>query len=132
MNERRISRLQEQIKARVAQVISSEMSDPRRGLITITKVKLDREMMTCKIYWSVLGDEKERVKNERMLQHATLFIQREVARTLHTRTSPRVKFEFDESIAGALRIDDIVRELREEREHRSGTAEDEVGETPAP
>ena len=44
MNERRIARLQEQIKVRVAQVVNNEMSDPRRGLITITRVKLDREM----------------------------------------------------------------------------------------
>ena len=124
MNERRIARLQEQIKARVAQVISRDMADPRRGLITITKVKLDREMVTCKVYWSVFGDEKDRAKNEKMLNHAARFIQHEVAGVLNTRTVPRVKFEFDESILGALRIDDILRELREEREAREMRNED--------
>ena len=99
MNERRIARLQQQIKARVAQVISRDMADPRRGLITITKVKLDREMINCKVYWSVLGDEKVRRKNERMLNHAAKFIQHEVAGILTTRTTPRVQFEFDKSIA---------------------------------
>jgi ribosome-binding factor A len=124
MNERRIARLQEQIKARVAQVISRDMADPRRGLITITRVKLDREMMICKVYWSVLGDEKVRARNERMLNHAALFVQHEVASVLTTRTVPRVQFEFDESILGAIRIDDILRELREEREAREPQGED--------
>ncbi len=124
MNERRIARLQEQIKARVAQVISRDMADPRRGLITITRVKLDREMVTCKVYWSVFGDAKERARNERMLNHAARFIQHEVAGVLTTRTVPRVQFEFDESILGAIRIDNILRELREEREAREPPDED--------
>ncbi len=115
MNERRIARLQQQIKARVAQVISRDMADPRRGLITITRVKLDREMINCKVYWSVLGDEKDRRKNKRMLDLAAKFIRHEVAGILTTRTTPQVQFEFDESIAGALRVEGILRELREAR-----------------
>ena len=132
MNERRIARLQQQIKARVAQVISRDMADPRRGLITITRVKLDREMINCNIYWSVLGDEKERRKNERMLNHAAKFIQHEVAGILTTRTTPRVQFEFDKSIAGSLRVEGILRELREARgeEEESEDASEKEEEGP--
>ena len=128
MNERRIARLQQQIKARVAQVISRDMADPRRGLITITKVKLDREMINCKVYWSVLGDEKVRRKNERMLNHAAKFIQHEVAGILTTRTTPRVQFEFDKSIAGALRVEGILRELREARGEADAASEEAESE----
>ena len=124
MNERRIARLEQQIKARVAQVISRDMADPRRGLITITRVKLDREMVNCKVYWSVLGDEKDRRKNKRMLDHAAKFIRHEVAGILTTRTTPQVQFEFDESIAGALRVEGILRELREARGEEEEGSED--------
>ena len=115
MNERRIKRLQEQIKGRVAQVVGYELSDPRRGLITITKVELDREVSHCKVYWSVLGDEKARKLNGRMLDHATAFVQREVAAILHIRNVPKVRFVFDESIQGAIRVQKILNELRAER-----------------
>ncbi len=121
MNERRVARLEQQIKAKVAEVISRDISDPRRGLITITRVKLDREMVSCKVYWSVLGNEKDRKLNGHMLNHAARFIQHEVATVLHTRTVPRVQFIFDESITGALRIDNILRELRTERAERDTT-----------
>ena len=130
MNERRIARLEQQIKARVAEVISHDISDPRRGLITITRVKLDREMVSCKVYWSVLGGEKDRQLNEHMLNHAARFIQHEVAGVLHTRTTPRIHFVYDESITGALRIDNILRELRAERQHKGTEDADEAtGET---
>lgn len=115
MNERRIKRLQELIKARVAEVIAYELSDPRRGLVTITKVELDREVKHCKVYWSVLGDEKAQKLNARMLDHAAAFVQREVAAILHTRTVPKVRFVFDESIGGSLRVQGIIERLKKER-----------------
>lgn len=118
MNERRIKRLEAQIKARAAQVVGQEMADPRRGLITITRVEVDRELEHCKIYWSVLGNEKERMRNQQVLDHARLFVQHEIGAVLHTRTVPKVRFVFDESIAGALRVDEILAKLREERAAR--------------
>lgn len=124
MNERRIKRLQELIKGRVAEVVSFELSDPRRGLITITKVELDREVAHCKVYWSILGDEKERKLNARMLEHATPFVQREVAAVLHIRSVPRVQFVFDESIEGAIRVQGIIDKLRDEREEREAERAD--------
>jgi ribosome-binding factor A len=129
MNQRRIERLQSQIKARVAEVISQEMADPRRGLITITRVQLDRELQTCKVYWSVLGDEKVRTLNEHMLEHATGFVRREIARILSTRSVPQVRFLFDESIEGALRMDRLLQDLRKEWEGRP--PDDTDAEAPA-
>ena len=127
MNERRIARLQSQIKARVAEVVAQEMADPRRGLITITRVQLDRELQTCKIYWSVLGDEKVRRLNEHMLEHATGFVRREIARILRTRSVPQVRFVFDESIEGALRMDRLLADLRKEWEEREPSGEEPAG-----
>ena len=115
MRERRIQRIQELIKERVAEVVDQELADPRRGLITVTRVKVDREMQVCNVFWSVLGDEKVRRLNEQMLDHAASFVQKEVARVLHTRTVPRVKFVYDESVEGAQRIDALLADLRHER-----------------
>jgi ribosome-binding factor A len=116
-------RLQETIKARVAHVVAYEMADPRRGLITITRVELDREMVQCKVYWSILGDEAVRRRNAIMLDHARKFVQHEVAEVLHTRTVPRVQFVYDESIEGVARVEAILQRLRKEREERESAAE---------
>jgi ribosome-binding factor A len=122
MNERRIARLQEQIKQRVAEVVAHEMADPRVGIVTITRVKLDREMATCKVFWSVIGDEKARRRNEAVLVHARRYVQHEVAEILHTRSVPQVQFLFDESIEGVQRVTGILHRLKQEREAREGEA----------
>ena len=118
MNERRIERIQHLIKARVAQVIDSELADPRRGMVTVTKVEVDSELSRCLVYWSILGDEKARRLNQKMLDHAASFVQREVAAILTTRTVPRLRFVFDESIEKAIRMDGLLDEIRKEREAR--------------
>ena len=123
MKERRIQRLQELIKERVAEVIDRDISDPRRGLVTITRVKLDREVTHCIVYWSILGTDAARRTNERMLTRAAGYVQRELGAVLHTRTVPRVRFVLDESIAGAQRIDEILHEIREECGERGDEAD---------
>jgi ribosome-binding factor A len=118
MRERRIARLQEQLKQRIAEVLQRELRDPALGLVTITRVELDAEFTLCRAYWSVLGGKGDRARNERTLERARAFVQREMSRGLHTRTTPRLEFVFDQSIEGAVRVQGILRELREERETR--------------
>jgi ribosome-binding factor A len=132
MNERRIQRIQELIKHRVAEVIDQELSDPRRGLITVTKVRVDRELMSCDVYWSLFGDEKARRLNARMLDDARAFVQREVAAVLHTRTVPHLRFRYDESIEGAVRIDNLLAELRHQRGDDDADGESEGQPKPSP
>ena len=118
MNERRLKRLEARIQERVAMMVTTEMADPRRGMITITRVELDSELAHCKIFWSVLGDDAARGRNAAVLEGAAPWVQRDLARILGMRTVPRVRFVFDESIAGATRVLGIIERLREEREAR--------------
>lgn len=116
MNERRLARLQEQIKERLAELLQREIADPKLGLVTITRVELDSEFTVCKAYWSVLaptsiGEQKAKKDSEGVLQRARGLLQREVGRGLHTRTIPRLEFVHDVGIAGAIRINKLLQEL---------------------
>jgi len=59
--------------------------------------------------------EGEPITSAQVLARAAGFVQREVAPMLRTRTMPRIKFVHDDGIEGAMRIDSILQELREER-----------------
>lgn len=116
MNERRLARLQEQIKERLAELLQREIADPKLGLVTITRVQLDAEFTVCKAYWSVLaptstGEQKAKKDSEGVLMRARGLLQREVGRGLHTRTIPRLEFVHDEGIANAIRINKLLQEL---------------------
>lgn len=120
MNERRIARIEQQIKERVATLLLHEVSDPRVGFVTISRVEVDKEMQRCVVYWSVLGDDKAQKLTDDALRNATGFLRREVAAVLHTRTVPKLEFRHDESVSGAIEMQNLLEGLREEREEREG------------
>jgi ribosome-binding factor A len=131
MNERRLARLKQQIKQRLAEVLHRDLADPKLGMVTITRIELDTEFSHCKAYWSVLAgsDQEEKAKRDSaaVLGRARGFCQREMARVLHTRSVPHLEFLFDEGIGAAIRMNKLLNELHPEGETAGdGAAGDET------
>ncbi|HEB53152.1 MAG TPA: 30S ribosome-binding factor RbfA [bacterium] len=122
MNERRLARLREQIKQRLAQVLQRDLADPKLGLVTITRIELDKEFTQCKAYWSVLAptgrEERAQKESAAVLDRARGFCQREMAAVLHTRTVPHLEFVFDKGIGEAVRMQKLLEELNRGRPDR--------------
>jgi len=115
MNDRRLARLAEQIKQRLATTLQRELADPKLGLVTISRVELDKEFTQCKAYWSVLApngkEDAARRASAEVLERATGFCQREIGAVLHTRSIPRLQFVLDEGVAGAIRMQELLKDL---------------------
>jgi len=135
MNERRLARLSQQIKQRLAEVLQRELSDPKLGLVTITRIELDTEFTSCKAYWSVLSgsdqEDKARRESAGVLNRARGFCQREMARVLHTRSVPHLEFVFDGGIGGAIRMQELIRELNTPDEEAQPDDDDQPTDGPA-
>lgn len=128
-NPKTIARLEAQIQRRAAHCLQFELSDPRAVFVTITRVELSRDLAHAKVHYSVLGDEADRAKAEHMLERAGGFIQRQVAGVLRTRTVPRLRWVYDDSIAEAARMDQVIREARErDRRIRGERSDGEDGD----
>lgn len=110
----KIERLQQVIKFKVSQVIQRDLQDPRIGLLTITYVKLAKDLSNCSIGYSMLGGDGDRSKCERALNDACGFIQKEVAGALATRRSPQIRFVYDMSIEGSARVSELLRKELDE------------------
>ncbi len=120
MNDRRIARLQEQIKQRLAELLQRDVADPKLGFVTISRVELDAEFTVCKAYWSVLaptsvGEAKAKTQSAEVLTRARGMLQREMGKGLATRTIPRLEFVFDEGVGGAVRVNRLLADLAKDR-----------------
>ncbi len=125
----KIERLQQVIKLKVSQIILREVQDPRIGLVTITFVKLAKDLSTCVVGFSVLGGAGERSKCQHALDDARGWIQREVASILRTKRAPQLSFKFDESIEGSARIAELLRkELGDEVDAGPAVADTDDGD----
>lgn len=121
MNERRIARIKQQIKERVANLLLHEIADPRVGFVTISRVEIDKEMQRCIVFWSVLGDDTARRLTADALHNATGHLRSQVAAVLNTRTVPKLEFRHDESVSGSMEMQTLLDSLRKEREALENT-----------
>ena len=129
MGAKRIERLKKVILRKASDVILYELHDPRLGFVTLSKVDLTDDLRYAVIYYSVIGAEAERSKTAHALEDARGYVQKEIARALQTRVTPHIRFKFDESIEGALRIARKIDEaVAKDEEARRARGEGEEGE----
>jgi ribosome-binding factor A len=112
-NPRTIARLEARIKERAAYCLEFEVSDPRAAFITLTGVKLTKDLSHARVSYSVLGDDADKSRAKHMLESAAGFIQRQVGRVLQVRRVPRLSFEYDDSIEHAAHMETVIREALE-------------------
>jgi ribosome-binding factor A len=115
MSSQRSTRVGEQIREDLTELIAREVHDPGIGFITITRVEVTPDLQQARVYYTTLGDAKARRESQRALERAAPFLKRHLGRRLHLRRVPDLQFFFDESIERQDRIERILQELQAER-----------------
>ncbi len=116
MDWERVDRVGNLIREEVSEIIMKKIKDPRVGFVTVTRVKVSKDLRSAKVYVSVMGSEEEVTSSMNGLKCASSFIRRELGKRIRLKFLPSLTFVYDGSIAHAFRIDSILRELREKGE----------------
>jgi len=91
-----------------------ESSDPRLKGITITDVKVDRELAYAEIYvCTIEGSERSQAVLS-ALEHAQGFLRSELAHRMDLRTFPRLRFHWDPTLEHADKIEHLIKTIHEE------------------
>ncbi|MDN4594453.1 30S ribosome-binding factor RbfA [Polycladomyces subterraneus] len=108
----RVSRVGEQIKKELSQILQQELKDPRIGFVTITSVEMSGDLQHAKVYVSVMGDEEQKKNTLAALNKAKGFIRSEIGRRITLRHTPELVFKVDESIEHGQYINQLLREVK--------------------
>ena len=114
MSGRRRERVGDLLRDEVSEIIQREMSDPRLGFVSITRVELSPDLKYARMFVSVMGSEEERASSLVALNNASGFIRRQLAPRLHMRVIPDVSFRLDRSMEHAENVARILRDLEPE------------------
>lgn len=104
----------DQIKELVSMVIDQRIKDPNKGFITITHVKISRDLGVASVYFTVLGDEAERKKSLEVLNRAKNFIRNEIAPHLKMRSVPELRFFEDDTLEYARKIEKLLDDIKKQ------------------
>jgi ribosome-binding factor A len=126
----RQSRVGEQIRVELAELIARQVQDPGIGFVTLTRASMTPDLQQARVYYTTIGDQKARRETARALERATPFLRRLVGQRLRLRRVPELQFFFDESIERQDRIERILLDL--ERERAAAPVEDAPPEPAEP
>jgi ribosome-binding factor A len=108
MNTPRRGRIADQIQRELAEVIRTELRDPRVGMITLTGVELSNDQSHAKVFFTILGAEPEIGNALEGLQRAAGFLRSSLAHGLTTRKVPELHFAYDESVERGARLSKLI------------------------
>ncbi len=121
---RRVKRLEKVILHTIAPEISHGLRDPRLQFVTVTRIHLSSDLSVARVNWSILGGEADRNKAQRALEDACGRLQGRVGKSMQTRVMPRLEFYYDESLAKAARVAEILGKLAKERDEKKPKEEE--------
>jgi ribosome-binding factor A len=106
----RTLRVADFLREELAEIIRREMRDPRVGLVTVNDVRVTRDFSYADIYVSALDAQDAAAKEAlvHVLNGAAGFLRTAVARSNTMRTTPQLRFHYDELIERGARMDDLI------------------------
>lgn len=119
----RADRVADQVRELVSELLTFEVRDPGIGLLTVTHVKVAADLQLATVYYTLIGEARERKDTARALDRATPFLRRRVAESLNLRRAPELRFHYDEHIERQQRVETLLQEIAAERTAREQDAE---------
>ncbi len=104
----RVRKIADRIQVIVAEMLERRVKDPRLGFVTITDVRLTGDGQQASLFYTVLGEEADRVSTAVALESAKGILRSEVAKQLGTRTAPTLTFIHDALPEEARALDEVL------------------------
>ena len=101
-----------QIQEELSDLIHRNIKDPRLGYVTVTGVRVTRDLKFARVYVSVMGEGETRDTSMMILQRAMSFLRRELGGRIRLRHVPELEFELDHTLERASRIDRLLDDLK--------------------
>ncbi len=122
----RKDRVAEQIRRELAELVRSELKDPRIGMISLTDVEVTADYAHAKVYFSILAGHEQLPTVLEGLQKAAGFLRRELGKRIRIHTTPELHFVFDASLENGADLSKLIQEAL------AISAASEVGEAETP
>ncbi|WP_106418826.1 30S ribosome-binding factor RbfA [Salinicola tamaricis] len=109
---KRTDRVADQLQQELAVLIQREIKDPRLGMVTVSSVKVSRDLGYADVFVTLLGEnDAERVReNLGVLKRAAGFLRSQIARRIKLRHVPELRFHYDESVLRGHHLSALIDE----------------------
>ena len=125
--KRRTERVTSLLRDTIGQILLSKISDPRidPARVSITHVEMPEDLMTARVFISVMGTEPQQRNALRALQHAAGRIQELMMRDISLRNTPHLEFVEDKTFKKTLETYTLIQKAMQEIHEKEEKAKNE-------
>lgn len=106
----RKDRVSEQIRRELAELIGTEVRDPRVGMISITDVAVTADYAHARVYFSTMAGSENISVVLAGLEKAAGFLRRELGKRISIHMIPELHFIFDQSLERGAGLSKLIQE----------------------
>ncbi|SRR6266568_3385902 len=113
MADGRLDRVNEELREVLAEEIQ-RLKDPRVGFVTVTGVRVTGDLRRARVFYTVLGEERDRKATRAALRSARSHLRAVVGREVRMKFTPELEFEEDDQLDRNTRVDELIERLHRE------------------
>jgi ribosome-binding factor A len=105
----RTERVGAELQREIADIIRTEVKDPRLKLVTIQEVRPSRDLGHAKVYFTCFPVDEGGAEQVKLLNgKLSGFLRGQLARRVRMRTVPQLHFVHDESVAQGAHLSQLI------------------------
>jgi ribosome-binding factor A len=106
----RQQRVSDYLRRDLSLMIQREIRDPRVSMVSVTEVEVSRDLGHAKVYVTIMGCEDKASSEEaiKALNGAAGFLRSLIAKTTTWRTTPSLRFAYDESVSRGSYLSSLI------------------------
>ena len=112
VSEARGRKLADRIQVIVAETLRTRVKDPRIGFITITDVRVSKDLRDASVYYTVFGPDADRALTARALESARGLLRSEIGRQTGLRFTPTLALIADALPEDAAAVTELLARAR--------------------
>ncbi len=99
-------------------LLEQEFTQHLKVMVTFTDVEVSDDLKYASVYYTVLGDEAQKKRVADYFFRVRKRIQGDLGRLLSIKLFPELTFKFDPSVERGMRIEQLLKELADEKNER--------------
>jgi len=111
----RADRVNEQIRRDLADLIRTELKDPRIGMISLTAVEVTADYAHANVYFTTMTDRSAVETILAGLKKASGFLRLQLGKRIKIHQIPELHFKFDESLERGISLSALIDEANATR-----------------
>lgn len=124
----RTQRVAQQLQKELAMILQREIRDSRLGMVTISEVKVSRDLSYAKVYVTFLcvGEQTPESCLQALREHEVP-VRMMLGKRIRLRLTPEIRFMYDDTLVEGMRMSNLVSEVvnQDKRKKQDSGREDE-------